>query len=58
MNYPMIHSNTIAREAEGEITMSLSMHDTQIFLGKEAGAVDDHCPSFLPYAAPLIDIHH
>jgi len=54
----MIHSNTIAREAEGEITMSLNMHDMHIFLGKKAGAVDDHCPSFLPYAALPIDIHH
>jgi hypothetical protein len=54
----MIHSNTIAREAEDEITISLKMHNKQLFLGKEAVIFDDQCPSFLPYAVPVIDIHH
>jgi len=29
-NYQMIHSNTIAREPEGDITISLKMHDMQL----------------------------
>ena len=28
------------------------------FVGQKEGAVDEHCSSLLPYAAPVIDMHH
>lgn len=30
-DFTMIHSDTIVREADGDITISLKMHDMQIF---------------------------